>query len=105
MLLFQLPWISSGKKYLHMTIQIMPKYGPCILLYFLILTIQQILEDLLVAQGFLNGKALESVSDVDKAAINRLYEWASRIALPAPVFAESPEESFPESERSGEICF
>lgn len=67
------------------------------------LTIQQILEDLLVAQGFLSAKTRESVSDADRAAINRLYEWASRIALPAPVFAETPEEPSPEGERSGEI--
>ncbi|KAL4871128.1 hypothetical protein BDV12DRAFT_38043 [Aspergillus spectabilis] len=50
-------------------------------------------ENLLVAQAVLSSQARESLSDVDKTAINKLYGWASKLALPSPVFTESTDDS------------
>ncbi|KAL4733259.1 hypothetical protein BDV11DRAFT_175861 [Aspergillus similis] len=57
-----------------------------------------ILQSLLIAEASLRNQSPENLSNVDKIAINRLYTWASELALPLPVFAESSEELSPESQ-------
>lgn len=42
-----------------------------------------------MAQGFLDSWGSKSLSQKDEEAVNCLYDWASRVALPDPVFAET----------------
>ncbi|RDW79192.1 Tti2 family protein [Aspergillus mulundensis] len=51
------------------------------------------LQNLLVAEACLRKQACVAPSELDKRAINSLYNWASELALPLPVFAESSEDS------------
>lgn len=41
-----------------------------------------------MAQAYLKAWGVRSLSDEDENAANHLYDWASSIALPSPVFAE-----------------
>jgi hypothetical protein len=47
----------------------------------------------MIAQGFLRDWKRESLSEIDKAAIENLYSWASQLAIPSSVFAESLDGS------------
>lgn len=52
---------------------------------------RQTCEDLLVLQGYLRPWGSRSLSANDEDAANRLYGWASHMALPSSVFAEAAD--------------
>ncbi|KAL2819221.1 hypothetical protein BJX63DRAFT_428867 [Aspergillus granulosus] len=61
-------------------------------------------EALLIAQGFLRFQRREKISEVDKKAVENLYSWASELAIPSSVFAESNESSSQLQDQSRQIC-
>ncbi|KAL3467762.1 hypothetical protein BJX64DRAFT_273776 [Aspergillus heterothallicus] len=50
-------------------------------------------EGLLVAQGFLRIFGKGPLIEIDQTAVENLFNWASELAIPSPVFAESFEKS------------
>ncbi|KAL2829177.1 hypothetical protein BDW59DRAFT_170588 [Aspergillus cavernicola] len=48
----------------------------------------EICQNLLMVERFLKIKAQENLPGADKSAVNNLYNWASGLALPSPVFQD-----------------